>query len=114
MKYRYIIIKFFVFLFVVNVNAQQYEPPSREQVQRILDELEECKDILNEAETYLEQMEDNPEEVTLKTYKDTQRLIENVKGCIADRQKNLMNYEKSIQVGLIHLMQPCPWIRVTA
>lgn len=95
MKYRHVLLTFFVsLLFILDIQAQQYEPPSREQVQRLLDELDECKDILKDAQGYLERMEENPEQVTLKTYQDTQKLINNAEGCIADRRKKLDELRK--------------------
>jgi hypothetical protein len=83
MKSKYIMLPVLIvcFLFTSEVIAQGYESPSRERVETLLEQLEDCKDTQKELENNVINMELDPESVTLKEYNEAQRYANNAKAC---------------------------------
>ncbi len=52
-------------LFSMQVFAQDYNSPSRELVETLLEELENCKTYLTQGENLIKTMEANPESYSL-------------------------------------------------
>ena len=79
----------FVFVFAGMLKAQTYQYPSPERVEALLEEIQECKALLQEAEESLKAMKANPESVTLKEYLDANKLLKTSEKCVANRRKEL-------------------------
>ncbi len=74
--------------------AQNYNYPSRELVEAILNDIDYCKNELKEAEADVAEMEGSPESYSLADYKDAQRLIERIKLCINVKRARLDDLRK--------------------
>lgn len=96
MKTKYLIIPLaiFCFLFPSELIAQNYTPPSRELVERLLNELENCKNIQKEAQKDLETLEANASSYTLADYMQVKNLINRAQSCINSRRTELDELRK--------------------
>jgi len=74
--------------------AQGYESPSRELVETLLEQLDECKRELTEAENGISLMEKSPGEYTLATYLATKDFIKKLKNCIKSSRSRLERIRK--------------------
>jgi len=84
MKFKYIMLPVLLvcFIFSAELIAQTgYISPSRERVETLLEQLEDCKDAQKELENNVINMELDPESVTLKEYNDAERYAENARTC---------------------------------
>jgi len=83
MKYNYIVLPVLLvyFLFSSEIIAQGYESPSRERVETLLEQLEDCKDTQREFENNVINMELDPESVTLKEYNVAKGYAKNAQTC---------------------------------
>jgi hypothetical protein len=75
-------------VFSVQIQAQ-VQIPSQERVETLLEQIEDCKNIITEAEKNITLMEKNPESYTLPDYIATKNLIEQAKSCIKANRKEL-------------------------
>ena len=96
MKIKYVLvpIAIFCFLFTSELFAQNYTPPSRQMVERLLNELERCKNIQKEAQKDLETMEANANNYTLADYMEVKNLISRAQSCINSRRAELDELRK--------------------
>jgi len=78
----------FCLVFSVQIQAQ-VQIPSQERVETLLEQIEDCKNIITEAEKNITIMEKNPESYTLPDYIATKNLIEQAKSCIKANRKEL-------------------------
>lgn len=84
MKTKYILPLFLFFstLLVMPTWAQGYQVPSRELVESLLKQLDECKKDLAQAQKEIGIMENNPGQYTLDTYLLNKKFIKELKGCM--------------------------------
>ncbi|MEM1258618.1 MAG: hypothetical protein AAGH81_08820, partial [Bacteroidota bacterium] len=61
--------------------GQTYHYPSEERVQKLLDQIEYCKQELKSIQSEIKNMEDNPSDYSLADYKEAQKLVERIKTC---------------------------------
>ncbi len=96
MKTKHLLVSLtvFCFLFSSELIAQNYTPPSRQLVERLLNELETCKNIQKEAQKDLENMEANANDYTLAEYKAVENLISRAQSCINSRRAELDELRK--------------------
>jgi len=73
---------FFSTLLVTPSIAQGYQVPSRELVENLLKQLDECKKDLAQAEKEIGIMENNPGQYSLDTYLFNKKFIKELKDCI--------------------------------
>ena len=76
------------------VQAQTYEPPSREMVETLLEKVNTCKRALADLEDSIEFMENNPENYTLAQYNEAKTYKKMAEGCIADARRDLEELRK--------------------
>jgi len=88
-KRNYLTFFLFILVFAGMLKAQTYPYPSQERVDTLLEEIQECKVLLQKMQESLDAMNATPESTTLKEYLDTKKLIEVGERCIADRRKEL-------------------------
>ncbi|WP_296385744.1 hypothetical protein [Winogradskyella sp.] len=69
--------------------AQGYTPPSRELIETLLEELEDCKANLTKAENKIKKMEANSASYTLAQYNHTKNAVEISELCIKARRDEL-------------------------
>ena len=62
--------------------AQGYQVPSRELVESLLEQLDECKKDLAQAEKEIGIMENNPGQYSLDTYLFTKKYIKELNDCM--------------------------------
>jgi len=84
MKTKYILPLFLFFstFLVMPSMAQGYQVPTRELVESLLKQLDECKKDLAQAEKEIGIMENNPGQYSLETYLFTKKYIKELKGCV--------------------------------
>lgn len=84
MKTKYILPLFLFFstFSVLPSMAQGYQVPSRELVESLLKQLDECKKDLAQAEKEIGIMENNPGQYSLDTYLFTKKYIKELKDCM--------------------------------
>jgi len=64
-------------------------------VEKLLAEIEECENNLNDMELIFEKIQEFPEDYTYLKYKRVKEYISWAKKCIADKQKDLDNLRKN-------------------
>ncbi len=83
MKFTSIIKPIMLFCFIFSLQVQaQYQIPSQERVETLLEQIDNCKRITTETEQLIETMEANPESYSLKDYNSAKELLERAKSCI--------------------------------
>ena len=76
------------------ITAQGYQSPSRELVESYLDQINSCKDFLNELEADIADMEKNAQQVTLAQYNEAKALHSRAKTCLAATRAKLDELRK--------------------
>lgn len=71
------------------ISAQTYPIPSRELVQNLLEELDECKKNLERSENEIGIMENNPGQYSLELYLSTKAFIKELKACVKSNRAQL-------------------------
>ena len=96
MKTKYILPLFLFFstFLVMPSMAQGYQVPSRELVESLLKQLDECKKDLAQAEKEIGIMENNPGQYSLETYLFTKKYIKELKDCVKYSRGKLDNLRK--------------------
>lgn len=95
MKLRYVIaLSIFLVGGIGATLAQTYTPPSREQVENYLDEIDSCKAFLKDLEADITEMENNPELVTLAQYKEAIALRSRAQSCLRSTRAKLDEMRK--------------------
>ena len=72
----------------------QYQYPSQERMQELLDQLEYCKQELKATQLEIKNMEENASEYTLAEYQESKMLVDRIKTCIAASRAELDNIRK--------------------
>lgn len=74
--------------------AQGYQVPSRELVESLLEQLDECKKDLAQTEKEIGIMENNPGQYSLETYLFTKKYIKELKACMKFSRNQLDTLRK--------------------
>ena len=74
--------------------GQAFQYPSQERVQELLNQIEYCKQELQNTQGQIKNMEVNPSEYSLADYKEAQNLVERIKTCIASGRAELDSIRK--------------------
>ncbi|NND63996.1 MAG: hypothetical protein HKN48_12470 [Flavobacteriaceae bacterium] len=92
--YYKLILLIFVAAIGTTTVAQNYNFPSRELVESILNDIDYCKNELKEAESNVAEMQGNPESYSLADYMNTKILIKRIKTCINVKRGQLDELRK--------------------
>ncbi len=83
MKFTNIIKPILLFCLIFSLQVQaQYQIPSQERVEILLEQIDNCKRIATETEQLIKTIEANPEAHSLKDYNSAKELLERTKRCI--------------------------------
>jgi len=82
-------------ILIPQAQAQIFSIPSRQMVERLLGEIEECKEQLVDLEAELVDIKNNPGNYTYQDYLLTREIIQTGKDCVAFNRKKLDNLRKN-------------------
>ena len=96
MKLKFIISPILLLSLILSapMMAQGYPSPSRQLVQTLLEQLDECKKDLTQAEKEIGIMENNPGQYSLETYLFNKKFIKELKACIKSSRNQLETLRK--------------------
>ncbi|MEW4925769.1 hypothetical protein [Algibacter sp. 2305UL17-15] len=81
-------------VFTLQTIAQTYTPPSRERVETLLEQIEECKEHIAVTESAIKAMEKDPTSYTLADYVAAEKYLRLSKKCVEVRRKELDSLRK--------------------
>lgn len=97
MKIKNIILIILLSCFIFNAQAKEfdYQLPNPQMVERIVSQINRCKDALNGLESSLKDMEASPNNFSSAEYKSVKNMIRLAKSCLTESRKKLNTFSKT-------------------
>ncbi|MGI9550622.1 MAG: hypothetical protein ACR2MT_05440 [Aurantibacter sp.] len=79
----------FIVLFTLQNQAQNNQYPSQERVETLLEQIDECKEVLADTEKQIKTMEGDATNYSLADYQEAKNLVDRIKTCLSRNRGEL-------------------------